>query len=161
MFTLRGGNVLGLELGGIECSKFNAGARNTKCLKDSLKLARAMRDMMVMLQEHYPSIRRKLRVVGIICNGLTLRMFVMENPAGQICLFRALEPVHVPVEFNLRALAKLILQIAQVRDILAEVVQELLVAAQESLSDLSQLTDEEDGGRKEEHGRLLFSADTD
>lgn len=159
LFTLRGGNALGLELGGIECSKFNPGARNTKCLKDSLKLARAMRDMMVVLQEHYPTIRRKLRVVGVICAGLTLRMFVMENPAGQICLFRALEPVHVPVDFNLRALAKLILQVAQFRDILKDVVEDLGKCQAEALS---QLTDEEEGVvKKEEHTMLMFSADTD
>src|SRR5690606_15668653 len=103
---------------------------------------------------------RKLRVVGIICNGLTLRMFVMENPKGQICLFRALEPVHVPVDFNLRALAKLILQIAQVRDILAELVRDLLNCAAESLS---QLTDEDERSNKVkgEHTALMFSADTD
>lgn len=107
------------EFGCIETAACSAGgATSTKWLSDTRKLHSALRDMMATAQGYInrdPVSSRALRVVGIISAGLSMRLSVLSNPAGQICVVKS-EPIRqVPDYFNIQRVLEVILQVVSMK----------------------------------------------
>jgi len=149
IFCLRGYHQLGHELGGIESSGTDKGGpKGTKWLRDSEKLAMTLRDMMVALRQRNPSVR-EITLMGVICSGLTLRIYTMENPKGQVCIFRSMDSVQVPKNFNVQQVTELILEVIRLQNILAISVRFMLGCISGSATNQVESRD------------LLYSFDTD
>lgn len=73
---------------------------SSKCLKDTYKLAKALRDMLHRLHErvdHNEDIIRKLQVVGVCCAGLSIQTVRMGCWKGGVTVLTKDPALEVPV----------------------------------------------------------------
>ncbi|KAA8897473.1 hypothetical protein FN846DRAFT_963666 [Sphaerosporella brunnea] len=108
------------EYGGIEVARsFSGGMRSTKWLSDSLKLAKALRDMLFRLHEladHDKAIVKKLQVVGIFNAGLSFQLIRMSNPKGYVSVLQREKRQEVPKSVSdLQKLFPLLKCVAQMK----------------------------------------------
>lgn len=116
------------EFCGMEIARGYAGGEtSTKWLSDTFKLAKVLKDMLHCLHkrvDHDEAICKKLRVVGVICNGLKLQMVRMGHYKGGIAILTKDDPIQVPVGVEgLLNLFVVIAEISRMKAIISESVE--------------------------------------
>ncbi|CAB5315343.1 unnamed protein product [Rhizophagus irregularis] len=144
IFRLKGDR---LEIGGIEAGRKWEGKNGRKYLRDSLKLSKMLRDMLVQLIKECngdEQIIRKLQTVGMLHSANRFQLLTMDIPYGYICRIKRFDIQEVAGQINNPPLAFVIKDILRAKAIMTRTLQ----LVQEKKSNLDDLDDFDDDGKE-------------
>ncbi|PKK69880.1 hypothetical protein RhiirC2_712324 [Rhizophagus irregularis] len=144
IFRLKGNR---LEIGGIEAGRKWEGKNGRKYLRDSLKLGKMLRDMLVQLIKECngdEQIIRKLQTVGMLHNANRFQLLTMDIPNGYICRIKRFDIQEVAGQINNPPLAFVIKDILRAKAIMMQTLE----LVQEKKSNLNDLDDFDDNGKE-------------
>ncbi|CAB4375538.1 unnamed protein product [Rhizophagus irregularis] len=136
-----------LEIGGIEAGRKWEGKNGRKYLRDSLKLGKMLRDMLVQLIKECngdEQIIRKLQTVGMLHNANRFQLLTMDIPNGYICRIKRFDIQEVAGQINNPPLAFVIKDILRAKAIMMQTLE----LVQEKKSNLNDLDDFDDNGKE-------------
>ncbi|RGB37303.1 hypothetical protein C1646_666288 [Rhizophagus diaphanus] len=144
IFRLKGDR---LEIGGIEAGRKWEGKNGRKYLRDSLKLGKMLRDMLVQLIKECngdEKIIRKLQTVGMLHSANRFQLLTMDIPNGYICRIKRFDIQEVAGQINNPPLAFVIKDILRAKAIMMQTLE----LVQEKKSNLNDLDDFDDNGKE-------------
>ncbi|PKC72595.1 hypothetical protein RhiirA1_490952 [Rhizophagus irregularis] len=144
IFRLKGDR---LEIGGIEAGRKWEGKNGRKYLRDSLKLSKMLRDMLVQLIKECngdEQIIRKLQTVGMLHSANRFQLITMDIPNGYICRIKRFDIQEVAGQINNPPLAFVIKDILRAKAIMMRTLE----LVQEKKSNLDDLDDFNDDGKE-------------
>ncbi|GBC40754.1 C2H2-type zinc finger transcription factor [Rhizophagus irregularis DAOM 181602=DAOM 197198] len=136
-----------LEIGGIEAGRKWEGKNGRKYLRDSLKLGKMLRDMLVQLIKECngdEQIIRKLQTVGMLHSANRFQLITMDIPNGYICRIKRFDIQEVAGQINNPPLAFVIKDILRAKAIMMQTLE----LVQEKKSNLNDLDDFDDNGKE-------------
>ncbi|CAB4432769.1 unnamed protein product [Rhizophagus irregularis] len=144
IFRLKGDR---LEIGGIEAGRKWEGKNGRKYLRDSLKLSKMLRDMLIQLIKECngdEQIIRKLQTVGMLHSANRFQLITMDIPNGYICRIKRYDIQEVSGQINNPPLAFVIKDILRAKAIMMRTLE----LVQEKKSNLDDLDDFNDDGKE-------------
>ncbi|CAG8701954.1 970_t:CDS:2, partial [Rhizophagus irregularis] len=123
IFRLKGDR---LEIGGIEAGRKWEGKNGRKYLRDSLKLSKMLRDMLVQLIKECngdEQIIRKLQTVGMLHSANRFQLLTMDIPNGYICRIKRFDIQEVAGQINNPPLAFVIKDILRAKAIMTRTLE--------------------------------------
>ncbi|GES87242.1 C2H2-type zinc finger transcription factor [Rhizophagus clarus] len=144
IFRLKGDR---LEIGAIEAGRKWEGTNGRKYLKDSLKLSKMLRDMIVQLTKECNGnerIVRKLQTIGMLHSANRFQLLIMDIPNGYICRIKRFDIQEVAGQINNPPLAFVIKDILRAKAIMTQTLE----LVQEKKSNLDDLDDFDDNGKE-------------